>query len=365
VAAVEAARQAGILQGEPGRWELNHEPLRTGVFIGSTQGEVAGIETAALELEAQKADEKLRLGTHGVNDIQLALKGIPGMVQGHVAMALQARGPSSCPSAACASGSQAIGLAGMMVLNGLADVMVAGGADAVISPVGVSARQRLGVLSTRNGEPERASRPWDAERDGFVMGEGAGVVVVTTEAYAKAHGYPIYAYLAGFGMSSDASSLSAPSPEGQARARGMALAQAGLSPSQIGYVHAHGTSTARGDVAELASLKLVFGEHVTRMRVSSTKAHMGHLLGASGSVGAIVGIQGMLAGWAAPTINLERPGLAEATGFGIDERDMNAFQLVPQEAEPIDVDAIAVNSFGLGGQNAVLVFVRPQYWLAP
>jgi 3-oxoacyl-[acyl-carrier-protein] synthase II len=353
VAAVEAARDAGILRGEPGHWVVGHDPLRTAVLVGSTQGEIAGVQTAAVELEGQTETPV------AVSDVQLALRGIPGMVQGHVSLALAARGPSSCPSAACASGAQAIALAGALILGGLADVVVAGGADAHLTPVDIAARHALGVLSTRNDAPERASRPWDKDRDGFVLGEGAGIVVVTSERYAREHGLPIRAYLAGAGMTSDAESLSAPSPEGQARAMALALRQAGLSPRHVGYVHAHGTSTPRGDVAELVGLQRVFDDHVTEMRVSSTKSHMGHLLGASGAVGTVVALSAMADGWAPPTRNLDEPGLAGAAGLGLDENALRRFRLVPHVAETIDVEAVAVNAFALGGQNVVLVFVRP------
>lgn len=357
VAAVEAARSAGILVGSPGKWALNHDPERTGVFIGSTQGDVSGVEEGAIELDRQRSAGTRPLA---ISDPQLALKGIPGMVQGHVAIALQARGPVSCPSAACASGSQSIALAAALILGGAAEVFVSGGADAIITPTGMGARANLrGALSRRNHEPELASRPWDKDRDGFVLGEGAGVLVLTTEQYALDRGYPIEAYLAGWGMTSDANSLTSPSPDGQARAMRLALDMAGLAPWQIGYVHAHGTSTKVGDLAELVGLKRVFGDHVRDLRVSSTKSHMGHLLGASGSVGSIVALQAMLHGLAPATRNLRERGLSDVTDGELTEAELRTFQLVAGEPEPIDVDAVAVNSFGLGGQNVVLVFVRP------
>jgi 3-oxoacyl-[acyl-carrier-protein] synthase II len=246
---------------------------------------------------------------------------------------------------ACTTGTHNIGFGARMIQYGDADVMVVGGAEAATSPITVAGFASMRALSARNDEPEKASRPWDQDRDGFVLGEGAGVLVLEEYERAKARGAQIYGEVLGFGMSADAFHITGPAENGEGGAAAMrnALNDAGLNPEEVGYLNAHGTSTPLGDVAETKGVKTIFGED-TKLMVSSTKSMIGHLLGAAGAVEAIFTLKALQEQVIAPTINLDNPG----EGCDLD--------YVPNEARDADITAAASNSFGFGGTNGTLVF---------
>jgi len=256
------------------------------------------------------------------------------------------QGPNSTLNSACASGSDAIGVALMHLRQGHADVMLAGGTEAIIVPLGIALMGHLGVLSRRNDEPARASRPFDRERDGFVLGEGAAMLVLETEGHALRRGAPILAEVAGAGWSFDAYDDTAPSSEGQARAISSALQHAGLSPQEVDYINAHGTSTRLNDKAETEAIKRVFGERAYQIPVSSSKSMTGHLACAAGALEAVTCVFVLREGILPPTINYEFP-----------DADCD-LDYVPNEAREQEVEVCLSNSFGLGGQNACLVLRR-------
>jgi 3-oxoacyl-[acyl-carrier-protein] synthase II len=247
---------------------------------------------------------------------------------------------------ACTTGAHNIGLAARMIAFGDADVMVAGGAEMATTRLGVSGFAAMRALSTRNDEPTRASRPWDKDRDGFVLGDGAGVLILEEYEHAKQRGAKIYAELAGFGMSADASHITTPHLEGLGGSRAMAnaLKDAELNTAEIDYINAHGTSTPLGDELEIKAIKHCFGDDAKRLAVSSTKSMTGHLLGAAGAVEAIFSILALRDQVAPPTINLENPS---------EGCDLN---LVPNQAQKIKIKAALSNSFGFGGTNGTLIF---------
>jgi len=256
------------------------------------------------------------------------------------------QGPNSTLNSACASGSDAIGVALMHLRQGHADLMLAGGTESLIVPLGIALMGHLGALSRRNDDPTRASRPFDRERDGFVLGEGAGVVVLETEGHARQRGAPILAQVVGAGWSFDAYDDTAPSAEGQALAISGALRDAGLSPQEIGYINAHGTSTQLNDKAETEAIKRVFGGRAYQIPVSSTKSMTGHLACAAGALEAVICAFVLSKGVIPPTTNYEFP-----------DPDCD-LDYVPNEARRQQVDVCLSNSFGLGGQNACLVLRR-------
>ena len=272
---------------------------------------------------------------------------IANMASAHIAMRYGFTGPSSTVVTACATGADALGSALRMIQLGEADLVLAGGTEAAITPMAIGAFAVMRALSTRNEEPEKASRPFTLSRDGFVMGEGAGVLVLEAYEHAKKRGARIYAELVGFGRSADAHHITEPHPEGKGAALAMAraLKDAGIAPEQVGYINAHGTSTPVGDRAEVLAIKRVFGDHAKRLMVSSTKSMIGHLLGAAGAVEAIATVQALYHGVIPPTINLEDPD---------PELDLD-FVPEPREAK---VDYALSNSFAFGGHNAVLAFKR-------
>ncbi len=275
---------------------------------------------------------------------------VPGsiinMISGNLAIQYGFKGPNIAITTACTTGTHNIGSAMRMIQYGDADVMLAGGAEMATTELGVGGFGAARALSTRNDEPQRASRPWDRDRDGFVLGDGAGVVVIEEYEHAKARGAQIYCELVGFGMSDDAHHMTAPPETGEGAASSMANAirDAGLNPDQVQYINAHGTSTPAGDLAETNAAKLVFGSSAANVRMSSTKSMIGHLLGAAGAVEAIFSILAIRDQVAPPTINLDNPS---------DGCDLN---YVPHQAQPCEIEAAASNSFGFGGTNGTLVF---------
>jgi 3-oxoacyl-[acyl-carrier-protein] synthase II len=270
---------------------------------------------------------------------------IADMGSGQISILLGARGPNLAVVTACATGTHAIGDAYNIIKRGDADVMLAGGAEAAICPLACAGFCSAKAMSTRNDEPERASRPFDAGRDGFVMGEGAGVVVLESLEYAQARGAKIYAEVVGYGMSGDGYHITAPAPDGEGAVRCMnaAIANAQIKPEDVDYVNTHGTSTDLGDKYETAAIKTVFGEHAYKMPVSSTKSMMGHLLGAAGAVEAIACMLAMGRGLIPPTINYEVP-----------DPDCD-LDYVPNKARKADLKVTLSNSFGFGGHNACII----------
>jgi 3-oxoacyl-[acyl-carrier-protein] synthase II len=265
---------------------------------------------------------------------------------GHISIRYGAKGPNICVVTACATGTHSIGEAFKWIQRGDADAMIAGGTESCICPLGVGGFNAMKALSTRNSEPERASRPFDAERDGFIMGEGAGVVILEDLEFAKKRGARIYAEVIGYGASSDAYHITTPAPngEGAARCMKMALKDAGIAPTEMGYINAHGTSTKFGDELETIAIKTVFGDHAYKVPVSSTKSMTGHLLGAAGGVEAVISVLAMDRGVLPPTINLENPD---------PECDLD---YIPNTARKAQVEVTMSNSFGFGGTNACVIF---------
>jgi len=273
---------------------------------------------------------------------------IVNMASGQLSIRYGAKGPNSCIVTACATGTHSIGDAFKIIQRGDALAMIAGGTESCICPLGVGGFNAMKALSTRNSEPQRASRPFDAERDGFVMGEGAGVVILEDMEYALKRGAKICAEVVGYGMTGDAYHMTSPSPngEGAARCMKMAIKDAGIAPTEMGYINAHGTSTKFNDENETAAIKTVFGDHAYKIPVSSTKSMTGHLLGAAGGVEAVISILALRDGVLPPTINLENPD---------PECDLD---YVPNKARQSQVDVVMSNSFGFGGTNACLIFKR-------
>ncbi|MEE8277475.1 MAG: beta-ketoacyl-ACP synthase II [Thermoanaerobaculia bacterium] len=277
---------------------------------------------------------------------------IPGLIvnmaAGQVSIRYGARGPISSPATACTTGLHAAGDAFRQIQLGFADAMIAGGSEAVITPLGVGGFSKMRALSTRNDEPEKASRPWDRQRDGFVMAEGAGVIILEEFEHARRRGAPTYAEVVGYGMSADAYHMSAPQPDGHGAEQAMrsALQDAGLPAQSVDYINAHGTSTPLGDVAEVLAIKRLFGDHAYRLAVSSTKGSTGHLLGASGGLEAGILALAIHHQTLPPTINLDDPD----DGCDLD--------FVPHQARPAELEVGLTNSFGFGGTNGALVMKR-------
>ena len=271
---------------------------------------------------------------------------ISNMASGLISMEFGLAGPNFSTTSACATACHAVGEAWRMIQHGEADIFVCGGAEATVVPIGVAGFAAMKALSTRNDEPQRASRPFDKDRDGFVMGEGAGVLVIEELEHAKRRGARIYCELAGYGLSADAFHMTSPLPEGEGAARcmRMALEKSGINPSEVDYVNAHGTSTGMGDICETKAIKAVFGDHAKNgLLVSSTKSMTGHLLGAAGSVELAACVMAICEGVVAPTINLDNPD---------PECDLD---YVPKVAREQKIRVAVNNSFGFGGHNATLV----------
>jgi len=311
---------------------------RTGVMIGSGIGGLPGITEGALTVH-EKGPRRLSPFFIPANLINLA--------SGHVSIRYGFSGPNHAVVTACSTGAHAIGDAARIIMWDDADVMVAGGTEAAICRIGIAGFAAARALSTKfNDEPRRASRPWDRDRDGFVMGEGSGIVVLEELEHAKKRGAKIYAEVIGYGMSGDAHHITAPAEDGSGAFRAMrnALNRAKLAPEHIDYVNAHGTSTPLGDEIELGAVKRLFGDAAYKLSMSSTKSAIGHLLGAAGSVEAIFSILALRDGTVPPTLNLENP----SPSCDID--------LVPLEAKQRPVRYALSNSFGFGGTNASLIF---------
>ena len=312
---------------------------RIGALIGSGIGGLLGIEEQTI-----KAHEG---GPRKISPFYVPST-IINMVPGQVSLLTGIKGPNFSAVSACATANHSIGMAMRMIQYGDADVMVAGGAERGSTPTSVGGFCAMKALSTRNDAPEKASRPWDKDRDGFVMGDGAGVLILEEYERARARGARIYCELAGFGASSDAFHMTAPSESGEGPARCMTAAfkDAGIAVEEIGYLNAHGTSTPLGDVAETLAIKRALGDHAYKTMVSSTKSMTGHLLGAAGGVEAIFSVKALETGVVPPTINLDEPG----EGCDLD--------YVPHTAREAKIDVAVSNGFGFGGTNGTLVFRR-------
>jgi len=331
-AAVQAIRDAGLTDQEA-------DADRIGIAIGSGIGGLTGIE--------ENHKKMLDGGPRKVSPFFVP-GSIINMIAGNLSIMYGYRGPNFATVTACTTGTHSIGLAAQQVMHGGADVRIAGGSEQASCALGMAGFAAARAMSTRNDEPEKASRPWDRDRDGFVLSDGAGIMVLEEYEHAKARGARIYAELIGFGMSGDAYHMTSPPEDGAGAALSMqcALRDAGIAPEQVGYINAHATSTKAGDIAEIRAIRSVFGAHAEQLAVSSTKSMTGHLLGAAGAVEAILCMLALRDGMLPPTINLDNPD---------DGCDLN---LIPHTALKREVEVALSNSFGFGGTNASLLFRR-------
>jgi len=329
-AGIQAFEDSGLEVTEENAW-------RIGVFIGSGIGGLHGIQKGY--------DNFLKGGARKVSPFFVP-SNIINMISGNLSVKYGLKGPNIAIATACATATHSIGDAARMIEYGDADVMISGGAEMATSECGLAGFAAARALSTRNDDPHAASRPWDKDRDGFVLSDGAGVVVLEEYEYAKARGARIYAEVLGFGMSGDAYHMTLPSKGGEGASRCMdcALRNAGLNPQQIDYINAHGTSTPAGDLAETEAAKRTFGDHAYKLTMSSTKSMTGHLLGAAGGIEAIFSVLAIRDQVAPPTINLENPS---------DDCDLDYAPLTPKEMK---IDYAISNSFGFGGTNGTLIF---------
>jgi 3-oxoacyl-[acyl-carrier-protein] synthase II len=331
-AGIQAVRDAGLL-------EAQYDPLRIGVAAGSGIGGITSIEETVHTIDS-------------VGPRRISPFFVPGsiinMISGTLSIMFNFQGPNLAITTACTTGTHNIGVAARMIAYGDADAMVVGGAEMATSPVGLGGFCAARALSQRNDDPQHASRPWDKDRDGFVLSDGAGLLVLEEYEAARKRGAKIYAELAGFGMSGDAHHITSPSEDGRGAAACMqnALRDAGLGAGDVQYINAHGTSTPAGDLAESLAVRRVFGMHADKLAVSSTKSMVGHLLGASGAVEAIFSVLALRDQVAPPTINLVEPG----PGCDLD--------YVPNVARNMPMQVVISNSFGFGGTNGSLVFKR-------
>lgn len=316
-----------------------HNFHRIGVIVGAGIGGLSAIEHYAKIL-----NEK---GPKRVSPFFIPMT-IINLISGQIYIRFGAKGPNSAVATACASGTHSIGDAFRIIQRGDADAMIAGGSEAVITPLSIAGFSSMKALSTRNSEPEKASRPFDKDRDGFVMGEGAGILILEELNCALSRGAKIYAEIIGYALNSDAYHITSPSPDGEGAARCMASAlnSAGITPEEVDYINAHGTSTKYGDELESAAIKTVFGEHAYKLAVSSTKSMTGHLLGAAGGVEGVISVLSIVNKIAPPTINLDNPD---------PECDLD---YVPHKARQMEINVAMSNSFGFGGTNACIIFRR-------
>ncbi len=312
---------------------------RVGIIVGAGVGGLSSIENCTKILNDR--------GPRRVTPFFIPMT-IINLISGHISIRFGAKGPNSAVATACASGTHAIGDAFKLIQRGMTDAMICGGSEAVITPLGITGFTAMKALSTRNDEPERASRPFDSDRDGFVMGEGSGILVIEELEHAVNRGARIYAEIIGYGLNSDAYHITSPAPNGEGAARCMksTLKDAGLQPEDVNYINAHGTSTKYGDELESTAIKTVYGEHAYKLCVSSTKSMIGHLLGASGGVEAAICALSVYNKIVPPTINLDNPDI---------QCDLD---YVPHKARPLDINIAMSNSFGFGGTNACIILKR-------
>jgi len=332
VAGIQAMNDAGLEVTEENRH-------RFGVAVGSGIGGIVTIETCHDVVNTRGPKKVTPFFVPGC---------IINMVAGHLSIMYGLQGPNIAITTACTTGTHNIGFGARMIASGDADAMLVGGAEKSTSPTTLAGFAAMKALSTRNEEPEMASRPWDKDRDGFVLSDGSAVLVLEEYEHAKSRGANIYCELAGFGMSADASHMTAPAEDGDGAFRSMqnALNDAQMNADEIGYINAHGTSTPLGDVVETTAIRRALGAHAEKVAVSSTKSMIGHALGAAGSVEAVVTILSIRDQIAPPTINLDKPG----EGCDLD--------YVPHQARDLDISAALSNSFGFGGTNGTLIFRR-------
>jgi len=343
-AALQAMRDAGLPRG------LERDPTRLGIYLGSGEGQQAFDAFTSMMMAAIDGDTldvakftKLGLETlHPLTEVEQE----PNMPAGHLAALFDAQGPNLNCLTACAASSQAIGEAVEIIRRGEADVMLSGGCHSMIHPFGVTGFNLLTALSTRNDEPQRASRPFDNQRDGFVLGEGAAMVVLEDLEHAKRRGAKIHGEVVGYGSTADAYRITDTHPEGRGASAciRMALADAGLGPDSIDYINAHGTSTPYNDKFETLAIKRVFGDHARRVAISSTKSMTGHLLGAAGGIESVICVRALTAQAIPPTINLDDP-----------DPDCD-LDYVPGHAREVRLRAVLSNNLGFGGQNSSIVF---------
>ncbi len=315
------------------------DPYRIGVVLGSGIG---GMETLDVQFRTL-----LNKGPQRISPLFIPMM-ISNILAGQIGMQFKVKGPNMVITTACASSTHAMGVSYRLIREGAADIIISGGSEAAITPLALAGFCSMKALSTRNDEPEKASRPFDKERDGFVMAEGAGVLILEELEHAKKRGAKIYAEIIGFGMSADAYHITAPDPEGEGAKKAMefAIADAGIRPEDVDYINAHGTSTPLNDKLETLAIKRLFGEHAYKLAISSNKSMIGHLLGAAGAVEAIATALTLKEGVIPPTINYETPD---------PECDLD---YVPNEKRVQDVKVALSNSFGFGGHNASLVFKK-------
>ncbi len=328
LAACDMAVEQGGFKVDP-----NHAD-RVGVIVGAGLG---GLSTIEKNVDVLNDRGPKKITPFFIPSL------IVNLAPGQISIRLGAKGPNWSPVSACATSAHAIGEAVEHIRRGACDAVVTGGSEATITPLGIGGFNAMKALSTRNDDPAGASRPWDEERDGFVMGEGAGVLILESLEHAEARGATILAEVMGYGTTSDAFHITAPDGEGAARCMSMAITDAGLEPNAVGYVNAHGTSTPVGDLKEIEAIKKVFGAHATSLTISSTKSMHGHMLGAAGAVEAILSIQTLRTGTVPPTINLHQPS---------EGCDLN---LTPLVAGTTDATYALSNSFGFGGTNASIL----------
>ncbi len=333
-AAMQAVKDSGLAVNEA---LSDEQSVRIGVNIGSGIGGLPLIEDTHAELVAR--------GPRRITPFFVPAS-IINMISGHVSMKYGFKGPNIAVVTACTTGLHAIGISARMIEYGDADVMICGGSEATVSPLGIGGFAAMRALSTRNDDPATASRPWDKDRDGFVLGEGAGVMVIEEYEHALARGAKIYAEIAGFGMSADAGHMTAPNMDGPRRAMLTAISNAGLQPTDVDYVNAHGTSTPLGDINETNAIKAAFGEHAKKLVVNSTKGATGHLLGGAGGLESVFTVLAMHHQIIPPTINI----------FNQDpECDLD---YCANNARKVDMQVALKNNFGFGGTNGALVFKR-------
>ncbi len=333
-ASLQAVADSGLPTGEALSEELAE---RIGVMVGSGIGGLPMIENTH--------DEYRERGARRISPFFVPAS-IINMISGHVSIQCGYKGPNLAIVTACTTGLHSIGAAARLIEYGDADVMIAGGAESTISPLGVGGFAAARALSTRNDDPATASRPWDKDRDGFVLGEGAGVMVLEEYEHAVKRGAKIYAEVAGFGMSGDAYHMTAPNVDGPRRSMQAALRNAGVNPDEVQFINAHGTSTPLGDANETNAIKLAFGDHAKRLVVNSTKSMTGHLLGGAGGIESVFTVLGLVNQVSPPTINLHNP-----------DPDCD-LDYCPNTAREMRIDVAVKNNFGFGGTNGTLVFRR-------